>query len=78
MTCDDGLSICATKVSEIGELSETVNSDSDTEISNQTPSETVTFSNSGFETVKTYIIQHDVNDAIFSFLHKVEKELFES
>ena len=43
--CDDGLSICSTEVSEIGELSEKVNNDSETEIDNQTPSETVTFSN---------------------------------
>ena len=78
VTCDDRLSICASEVSEISELLETVNSDSDTEIENQTPSETVTFSNAlkGLETVKTYIMQHDVNDAIFSSLHKIEKELF--
>ena len=54
VTCDDGLSICTTEVSEIGELSETMNSDSDTEIDNQTPSETVTFSNA-FSRKRTFL-----------------------
>ena len=56
-----------------------MHSDSDTEIDNQTPSETATFSNAlkGLETVKMYIMQYDVIDAIFSSLHKVEKELFQ-
>ena len=53
-----------------------MNRDSDIEIDNQTPSETVTFFNAGLETVKSYIMQHDVNDTIFSSLHKVGKELF--
>ena len=74
--CDDRLYNCATVDSEIGLLSETVNRDSDIEIDNQTPSETVTFFNAGLETVKSYIMQHDVNDTIFSSLHKVGKELF--
>ena len=71
--------ICSTEVSEIVELSKPVKtSDSDTEIDNETHSENVTFSNAlkGFKTVKTYLMLHDVNDAIFSSLHKIEKELF--
>lgn len=80
VTCDDGLSICATEVSEIVDLSEEMNSDSDVEINNEneTPIETVTFSNAlhGLETVKTYLMQQYVNDSVFSSLHKVEKELF--
>ena len=68
--------ICSTEVSEIVELSKPVKtSDSDTEIDNETHSENVTFSNAlkGFKTVKTYLMLHDVNDAIFSSLYKVEK-----
>lgn len=55
-----------------------MNSDSDAEIDNETPIKTVTFSHAlhGFETVKTYLMQQDVNDEVFSSLHKVEKELF--
>lgn len=77
LTCDDGLSICATEVNEIFDLSESMNSNSDLE-NDETPIETVTFSNAvrGLETVKTYLMQQYVNDSVFSSLHTVEKELF--
>ncbi|GBM76186.1 hypothetical protein AVEN_146107-1 [Araneus ventricosus] len=63
VTSDDGLSICATEVNEIVVLSEPVNSNSDAEIDNETP-------------IKTYLMQQDVNEVVFSSLHKVKKELF--
>ncbi|GBN48308.1 hypothetical protein AVEN_168893-1 [Araneus ventricosus] len=44
VTCDDGLSICASEVNEIADLSEPMNSDSDAEIDNETPIKTATFS----------------------------------
>ncbi len=71
---DDGLSTCATEVSEIFDLSEPLNSDSDAESGKETPFETVTFSNAlhGLETVKTYSMQKYVNNAVFSSLHNVE------
>ncbi|GFY35421.1 hypothetical protein TNCV_195141 [Trichonephila clavipes] len=55
-----------------------MNSDCDAEIDNEAPIKTVTFSNAlhRLETVKTYLMQQDVNDAIFSPLHKVQKRLF--
>ncbi|GFT37912.1 RNase H domain-containing protein [Trichonephila clavipes] len=61
-----------------GTTGEPMNIDSDTEIDNKIPIKTVTFSNSShcLETLKTYLMLQDVNNAIFSFLHGVEKELF--
>ncbi|GFV81066.1 hypothetical protein TNCV_2270501 [Trichonephila clavipes] len=54
-----------------------MNSDSDAETGNETLIKRIAFSNSlhCLETVKTYLMHSDVNDAIFSSLHKVEIEL---
>ncbi|GFX52639.1 hypothetical protein TNCV_4326531 [Trichonephila clavipes] len=74
-TFDDGLPICATEIQEIVDLSEPMNNDSDAEIDNKTRIKTVTFANSThcLEIVKTYLRQKDVNDAVFSSLHKIKK-----
>ncbi|GFW58108.1 cubilin [Trichonephila clavipes] len=57
-----------------------MNSDSDAEIGDEVLSKTATFSNvlRRLETGKIYlsVMQQDVNDAVLSPLHEIEKELF--
>nr|XP_042910354.1 uncharacterized protein LOC122271844 [Parasteatoda tepidariorum] len=76
-TCYDELVVCATEVIESVDSSETMNSDSD-ENDDEAPAKIVPFSQalSSLETVKTYLMQQEVNDVVFDNLHKVEKELF--
>ncbi|GFV83138.1 hypothetical protein TNCV_1898651 [Trichonephila clavipes] len=59
---------CAIEIQEIIDLSEPMNSDSDAEFDNETLTKTVTFANvlQCLETVKTYLLQQDVNDTVFS------------
>ncbi|GFV63614.1 hypothetical protein TNCV_626091 [Trichonephila clavipes] len=66
---------CASDVVEIDNLSESMNSDSKAETGIETRLKTVTFSNTlhCLETVKTYLMQQDVNDAVFSSMHLIEK-----
>ncbi|GFX25082.1 hypothetical protein TNCV_2752571 [Trichonephila clavipes] len=66
VTFDDGLPTSATEVEETVDLSESMNSDSDAELDNETPIDTVTFSNDFhcLETVKTYLIQQDTDHLI--------------
>ncbi|GFW59382.1 hypothetical protein TNCV_2911271 [Trichonephila clavipes] len=73
-----GLSTCAIEVEEIVDLLEPMNNDSDEEIDDEIPIKTVKFSNALHcsETVKTYLIQQDVKDNVFSSRHHNEKELF--
>lgn len=77
VTCDKELPICTTKESEISELSELINKDSDDiKIGNPKPTKFL-IALCGLETQKTYLMQYDVNDTIFYFLHTVEKELLQ-
>ncbi|GFU05410.1 hypothetical protein TNCV_3290631 [Trichonephila clavipes] len=68
----------ATEVMEIVDLSESINSDSDAEVDNETPIKIIIlfYVLHCFKIVKTCLIQQGVNDAVYSFLPKVEKELF--
>ncbi|PRD23717.1 UNVERIFIED_CONTAM: hypothetical protein NCL1_45648 [Trichonephila clavipes] len=58
---------------------EPMDNSSDIETNNETPIKTFTFSNAlhCFQAVESYLMQSDENDTIFSFLHTVEKELFQ-
>ena len=77
VTCDEGLSICVAEVNDSVDLLELINNDFNIEIDIENPIDTVIFFNAlhGSETVKTYLMQQDVHDAVFSSLHKVDKEL---
>ncbi|GFT36240.1 hypothetical protein TNCV_1410681 [Trichonephila clavipes] len=74
-TFDDGLSICATEVDEMVDLSEGMNSDSNTEIDHGTPIKTATFANVLYclETGEIYLslMPRDVKDAVFSSVHSL-------
>ncbi|GFW08132.1 hypothetical protein TNCV_2978991 [Trichonephila clavipes] len=75
VTFDDGPPVCAAEVQEIVDLSESLDSDSDAEIADETPVKTVTFSNAlhCLGTVETYLMQRNINDAAFSSLGRVER-----
>ncbi|GFV65103.1 hypothetical protein TNCV_2304101 [Trichonephila clavipes] len=68
-------SIYANEVDEIVDLSKHMNNDSDAEIDNEAPDKCVTSSNVllCLNTVKTFLMQRDVDDAVFSSFHEVEK-----
>ncbi|GFU93544.1 hypothetical protein TNCV_947861 [Trichonephila clavipes] len=72
---DGGLPACATEVEDIVNLSEPTKSDAYAEIDIETPTTIQAFSNASqcLETVKTYLMQRNVNVAVFSFLNKVLK-----
>ncbi|GFW72989.1 hypothetical protein TNCV_831121 [Trichonephila clavipes] len=62
------LSICATEVEEIFDLSEPMNSDSYAEKNSETPLKTVGFSSLHcMEIMKTYLMQQDVDNIIYFF-----------
>ncbi|GFX95459.1 uncharacterized protein TNCV_3685111 [Trichonephila clavipes] len=71
--------ICTTEIVEMVDLSmsmiQSVNSDSNADIDNETPIKIVTFSNvlHCFETVETYLMQQHVKDAVFSSLREFGK-----
>ncbi|GFW72636.1 hypothetical protein TNCV_3798641 [Trichonephila clavipes] len=72
---DDGFPTGATEVQEIVDLPEPMKSNFDEEMDNETLIITATLSNAlhCLETVKKYLMQQDVNDAVSSSLHNVEK-----
>ncbi|GFT95819.1 hypothetical protein TNCV_311721 [Trichonephila clavipes] len=78
-TFHDGLLICATEIEGIAHLTEPMNSDSDAETDNEIPIKTVAFSNAlrCLETVKTYLMQQDVSNAVFNSLYKSGKNSLE-
>ncbi|GFT43483.1 hypothetical protein TNCV_815281 [Trichonephila clavipes] len=78
VTFDDELPICATEIQKIVDLSKPRNSDFDADTDNETIIKSFTFSKAShcLETVRKYLMQQDVNDAVFSYQHKVEKEFF--
>lgn len=58
-----------------------MNSNYDAEIDNEIPIKTITsyYALRSLETVKTYLLQLDINDSIFSSLHiKTKKKFLES
>ncbi|GFX03545.1 hypothetical protein TNCV_4751301 [Trichonephila clavipes] len=78
----EGLPICAIETREIVDLSDSMNSEYNAEIHDETPIETVTFCNvlHCLETVRTCLsdMQQDTKDAVFSSMHKVEKRTLSS
>ncbi|GFV24371.1 uncharacterized protein TNCV_4539671 [Trichonephila clavipes] len=76
VTFDDELLICVTKIGEIVDLSEPMDSDYNAEIDNETLIKTVTFSNAlhCLETVKTHLMQHKEGEKDFGEINKFSKK----
>ncbi|GFV33998.1 hypothetical protein TNCV_2613961 [Trichonephila clavipes] len=70
----------ATEVQETVDLSLPMNSDSNAGIDNESLIKTAPFSNSlhCLESMKTYLIQQDISDAVLSLLQQVEKRALSS